>query len=336
MSVLVTGGAGYIGSVTVDLLRRAGERVVVLDNLSRGHRDAVPADVPFYRGDVGDHALVSTILGEHAVEACVHFAAFAYVGESVADPALYFSNNTGQGIALLDALRAGGVHRVVFSSTCATYGEPHRVPITEDEPQSPANPYGWSKLIFERALDAYAAAYGLGFVALRYFNAAGACPGLGERHEPETHLIPNVLAAALGRLPRVDVYGSDYPTPDGTAIRDYIHVEDLAAAHLLALGHLRAGGSSEFINLGNGRGFSVLEVIEAARRMTGRAVGYALMPRRAGDPPRLVASAGKARRLLGWSPKHPDLESIISSAWEWHLARHQPRETGDRRAGSYG
>jgi UDP-glucose-4-epimerase GalE len=328
MSILVTGGAGYIGSITVDLLVRAGEQVVVLDNLSRGHRDAVPAGVPFYRGDVGDSALVSSILREHAVESCVHFAAFAYVGESVSAPSAYFSNNAAQGIGLLDALRAGGVSRIVFSSTCSTYGEPRRVPITEDDPQWPSNPYGWSKLFFERTLDAYAKAYGLAFVALRYFNAAGACHGLGERHEPETHLVPNVLAAALGTLPRVEVYGSDYPTPDGTAIRDYVHVEDLAAAHLLALRHLRHGGASEFVNLGNGHGYSVLEVIDAARRVTGRSVEYAFMPRRAGDPPHLLASSEKARQLLGWLPQHEEIEAIISSAWEWHVALDERRQAG--------
>jgi UDP-glucose 4-epimerase len=328
MSILVTGGAGYIGSITVDLLHRAGEQVVVLDNLSRGHRDAVPDGVPFYRGDVGDFALVSSIIRERRVESCIHFAAFAYVGESVADPASYFANNMGQGIVLLDALRAGGVSRIVFSSTCSTYGEPRRVPITEDDPQWPSNPYGWSKLFFERALDAHAKAYGLAFVALRYFNAAGACHGFGERHEPETHLIPNVLAAALGTLPRVEVYGSDYPTPDGTAIRDYIHVEDLAAAHLLALRHLRHGGASGFINLGNGRGYSVLEVIDASRRVTGRSIEYAFMPRRAGDPPHLLASSEKARRVLGWLPQHEEIEAIISSAWEWHVALHDRRQAG--------
>lgn len=320
MSVLVTGGAGYIGSVAVELLRRRGERVVVLDNLSRGHRAAVAPDVPLHVGDVGDASLVHEIVREHAVEACLHFAAYAYVGESVSDPARYFENNVGQGIALLGSLVACGVRRFVFSSTCATYGIPERIPISEETPQHPTNPYGWSKFFIERALEAYASAYGMNFVALRYFNAAGASEKLGEHHEPETHLIPNVLAAARGELPHVEIYGQDYSTPDGTAIRDYIHVEDLAAAHALALDYLRSGGRSEFINLGNGRGFSVLEVIEAGRRVTNRKVETNFSPRRPGDPPALVASAEKARRVLGWQPVHTDLDEIIRTAWDWHLA----------------
>jgi UDP-glucose 4-epimerase len=320
VSVLVTGGAGYIGSVTVALLRQRGEHVVVLDNLARGHRATVPADVPFYQGDVGDRALVGSILHEHDVDACVHFAAFAYVGESVEQPTLYFENNVAQGIALLGALVAGGVRRFVFSSTCATYGEPAEVPIPEETPQRPTNPYGWSKFVIERTLEAYARAYDLRFVALRYFNAAGATEALGECHEPETHLLPNVLAVARGVAPHVEVYGTDYPTPDGTAVRDYIHVSDLAAAHALALAHLRDGGAAEFINLGNGQGFSVLEVIEAAWRVTGRSIASVERPRRPGDPPQLVARADKARRILGWQPAHASLEDIIRSAWEWHLA----------------
>lgn len=287
MSVLVTGGAGYIGSVTAGLLRRRGERVVVLDNLSRGHRAAVPPDVPFYEGCVGDRALVRSIVREHGVESCIHFAAFAYVGESVSEPAKYFENNVGQGVSLLGELVECGVRRFVFSSTCATYGIPeHSAPISEDTRQRPTNPYGWTKFTLERLLESYAAAYGLNFVALRYFNAAGATDTHGEHHEPETHLIPNVLSAARGELPFVTVHGTDYPTPDGTAVRDYIHVEDLASAHALALDYLlSADGRSEFINLGNGRGFSVLEVIEAARRATGRPVETSFGPRRDGDPP---------------------------------------------------
>lgn len=320
MSVLVTGGAGYIGSIAVELLRRRGERVLVLDNLSRGHRAAVSPDVPLYVGDVGDASLVHEIVREHAVESCVHFAAYAYVGESVSDPARYFENNVGQGIALLGALVAGGVRRIVFSSTCAIYGIPERIPISEETPQHPTNPYGWSKFFIERTLEAYTSAYGLNFVALRYFNAAGASGTFGEHHEPETHLIPNVLAAARGDLPHVEIYGQDYPTPDGTAIRDYLHVEDLAEAHALALDYLRSGGRSEFINLGNGRGFSVLEVVEAGRRVTGRAVETVFSPRRPGDPPALVAAAEKARRVLGWQRARTDLEEIIRTAWRWHLA----------------
>lgn len=318
MAVLVTGGAGYIGSVLVEQLRAKGEQAVVLDNLSRGHRAAVHESVPFYQGRVGDRALVERICKEHPVEACIHFAALAYVGESVSEPKLYFENNIEQGIALLDALLHSGVGRFVFSSTCATYGEPVRVPIDEDHPQQPTNPYGWSKLFMEKILEAYGRAYALKFVALRYFNAAGAIPERGEDHSPETHLIPNVFLAALGETPFVSVFGHQYPTPDGTAIRDYIHVADLGAAHLLALEYLRGGGRSEHINLGNGHGYSVMEVIETVRRVTNLEIKIRLEPARSGDPSRLVANAGKARAVLGWEPKHPELEAIIRSAWEWH------------------
>lgn len=315
--ILVTGGAGYIGGVTAELLLASGEQVVVLDNLSRGYRAAVPSNALFFQGNVGDRELVARIAREHDLEACIHFAAFAYVGESVADPALYFENNAQQGIELLGALLDAGVKRVVFSSTCATYGEPREVPIPESYPQQPTNPYGWSKLLMERILESYDQAYGLKSVALRYFNAAGATERLGEWHEPETHLVPNVLSAAQGRIPAVSVFGNDYPTPDGTAIRDYIHVADLASAHILALKHLREGGASDCINLGNGKGYSVLEVIETARRVTERTIPIRIEPPRTGDPSRLVANAEKAREILGWEPKRPSLEDIIRSDWEW-------------------
>ena len=320
MAILVTGGAGYIGSVMVDQLVERGERVVVIDDVSRGHHGALGESVPHYEGRVGDRALVERVCREHEIEACIHFAALTYVGESVTDPKLYFENNAAQGVALLDVLLAAGVRRFVFSSTCATYGEPQRVPIDEGHPQAPANPYGWTKFFMERILESYDRAYGLKFVALRYFNAAGATEKRGEHHVPETHLIPNVLAAALGKLPYVSVFGGDYPTPDGTAIRDYIHVTDLCAAHTLALEHLRRGGSSDFINLGNGHGYSVMEVIETARRVTGREIEARVEPARAGDPSRLVANAEKARAVLGWKTQYPDLETIIRTAWEWHLA----------------
>ncbi len=330
MSVLITGGAGYIGSVAVELLKRSGERVVVLDNLSRGRREAVPPDVPFYQADVGDGSLVRSLVLEHKVESCIHFAAYAYVGESVESPALYFENNVGQGIKLLNALIEAGVRRFVFSSTCATYGVPARIPITEDEPQKPANPYGWTKFMLERILESYDAAYGLRFVALRYFNAAGASASAGEVHEPEMHLIPNVLAAASGELPEVTVHGDDYPTPDGSAVRDYIHVEDLADAHARALNYLRGGGNSQFLNLGTGRGYSVLEVIEAARRVTGRRVEVVTGPRRAGDPPELIAGAEKARNVLNWKPAHTDLDEIIETAWRWHLLSRTTADQSER------
>lgn len=317
--ILVTGGAGYIGSVTVELLRARGEQVVVLDNLFRGHREALASDTPFYKGNIGDRELVARIASEHEIEACIHFAAFAYVGESVAEPARYFENNVEQGVALIGALLKAGVRRVVFSSTCATYGEPQEVPISETHPQQPTNPYGWSKLFMERILASYDVAYGLRYIALRYFNASGATEQHGELHQPETHLLPNVLLAAQGQLPAVSVFGNDYPTPDGTAIRDYIHVADLGTAHILALDYLRAGGSSECINLGNGHGYSVLEVIETARQVTARPISIKIEPPRSGDPSRLVANAEKASRLLGWQPAYPDLASIVRTDWEWRM-----------------
>jgi UDP-glucose 4-epimerase len=323
MAILVTGGAGYIGSVTVELLRERGEQVVVLDNLSRGHAAAVPVGVPLYEGNIGDHALVERIGHEHAIDACVHFAAFAYVGESVSDPSLYFDNNVAQGIALLDSLRSIGVKLVVFSSTCATYGEPVRIPIDETHPQAPTNPYGWSKLFMERIMTAYSAAYDFRFLALRYFNAAGATVQCGEDHHPETHLIPLVLQTARGEIPHVRVFGDNYPTPDGTCVRDYIHVTDLASAHLSALEYLRAGGDSTAVNLGNGSGYSVLEVIEAARQATQKTIAVKIEPPRAGDPSHLVADATKAHNLLKWQPQFSELASIITTAWEWHNAHPQ-------------
>lgn len=317
MAILVTGGAGYIGSVTVERLQAAGEIVVVLDDLARGHRQAVAPNTPFYHGRVGDRALIAKIAAEHKLESCVHFAALANVGESVEKPEKYFENNVEQGTAFLGALLTAGVRRIVFSSTCATYGEPERVPISEDSPQWPKNPYGWSKLFMERILDSYDTAHGLKFAALRYFNAAGATERCGEQHEPETHLIPIVLAAAAGEKSEVPVFGSDYPTPDGTAIRDYVHVADLADAHIRALEYLRKGGNSDFVNLGTGDGYSVLEVIEAARKVTGNEIRIRKEPRRAGDPARLVADAAKSQRVLGWKTKQSDLSSIIGSAWKW-------------------
>jgi len=316
MKVLVTGGAGYIGSVTVERLKRRGEQVVVLDDLVRGHRAALEADVPFYQGRVGDRALIARIAKEHDIEACVHFAALAYVGESVTDPAKYFENNVEEGVALMGALLKAGIRRVVFSSTCATYGEPEQTPISETCPQWPNNPYGWSKFTMERLLESYDHAYGLKFVALRYFNASGATELRGEYHTPESHLVPNVLSAASGELAEVAVFGKNYPTPDGTCIRDYVHVSDLADAHILALEYLRKGGQSDFINLGTGHGYSVLEVVEAARTVTGGHIRVRMDPPRPGDPARLVADAKKARAILGWHPTF-DLKGILRSQWDW-------------------
>ena len=328
MAVLVTGGAGYIGSVMVELLRERHEQVVVVDDLFRGHRAAVHPSIPFYYGNTGDRALVQEICIEHKIDACIHFAALAYVGESVAEPKLYFEKNVESGLALLDVLLTAGVRHFVFSSTCATYGEPIRVPIDEDHPQHPTNPYGTSKLMLEYILKAYDAAYGLKFVALRYFNAAGATKTRGEDHEPESHLIPNVLAVALEKRDYVSVFGDKYPTPDGTAIRDYIHVSDLCSAHVLALDHLRNGGDSNFINLGNGQGYSVMEVIDTAREITNHAIPTRIEPARAGDPSRLVANAELARKILNWKPQYPDLKSIVESAWDWH--RSHPRGYDDQ------
>ncbi len=321
MSVLVTGGAGYIGSAFVEQLANAGQQVVVLDDLSRGHRAAVDPRASFYQGRTGDRELVERILREHGPDACAHFAAFAYVGDSVSEPARYYENNFTQAAALFEVLARSGVKKVVFSSTCATYGLPRQVPIPESHPQWPINPYGWSKLLVERLLADFDRAYGLRFVALRYFNAAGATARRGEAHDPETHLVPLVLAAAAGRRPKVTVFGNDYDTPDGTAVRDYIHITDLGEAHLLALAHLRRGGSSLLLNLGHGLGYSVLEVIETAMRVTGLAVPYEVGSRREGDPPRLVGDASEARRTLGWAPRRPELAEIIRSAWEW-MRRH--------------
>ena len=320
MAILVTGGAGYIGSVVVEDLVKTGEQVAVLDNLSRGHREAVSPGARFYEGDIGDKDLVKSICDKNNVTAAMHFSAFAYVGESVSKPDIYYQNNTFQTVQFLDALLDRGVKNLVFSSTCASYGEPQYVPIDEKHPQHPTNPYGWSKLFVEQILKDYSSAFGLKFVALRYFNACGATERLGEHHDPETHIIPLILEAAVGKRPYVSIFGGDYPTPDGTAIRDYIHVSDISAAHLAAVKYLQDGGEREFINLGNGQGYSVLEVVEAARKVTGKTIEAKIEERREGDPSRLIADAAKARTVLGWEPKIPDLESIINSAWLWHQA----------------
>jgi UDP-arabinose 4-epimerase len=318
-SILVTGGAGYIGAHACKALARAGYRPVAYDNLSRGHRAAVRWG-PLVEGDLADRAQLCAALAEHQVAAVMHFAAHAYVGESVIDPALYYRNNLVGTLSLMDAMRETGVGEIVFSSTCAIYGMPQTVPIRETQMPSPVNPYGETKLAIERALHWYGQAYGIRCVALRYFNAAGAdLEGeIGERHEPETHLVPLVLQAALGHRSHIDIYGSDYPTPDGTAVRDYVHVDDLAGAHLLALERLRAGGASIAVNLGTGRGHSVREVVAAAEAVCGRSIPARAAPRRPGDPPVLVADPNLAAEIFGWRARHSDLDTIIRTALDWH------------------
>jgi UDP-glucose-4-epimerase GalE len=318
MRILVTGGAGYIGSHAVRLFLARGHDVWVYDNLSEGHRAAVPAE-RLIVGDLQDVHRVDQVLLERRIEAAVHFAAFAYVGESVKNPAKYYRNNLVNTLGLMECMQRQGIGRFVFSSTCATYGIPEKVPITEDEPQKPINPYGNGKLAVERALADYAAAYAWGYAALRYFNAAGASAdgAIGEDHDPETHLIPLILQAILGQRPAIEIFGTDYPTPDGTCIRDYIHVEDLAEAHLLALERLQPGRGLRY-NLGTGRGYSVREVIRLAEQVTGKPVPVKEGPRRPGDPPALVASAEKIRRELGWQPRYPELPPILETAWRWY------------------
>lgn len=319
MRVLVTGGAGYIGShIVVDLLRH-GHDPIVLDNLSRGHSEAVGSE-RFIQGDTRDGALVQKILEGEKVEAVIHFAADSQVGESVQVPSKYFNNNIGAGLSLLDAMIAAGVRKIVFSSTAAVYGEPVQVPIPENHPKAPTNPYGFSKLTFEGIMAAYDKAYGLKHIALRYFNAAGADPeaDIGEDHRPESHLIPVVLQAALGQRDHLDLFGTDYPTPDGTCVRDYIHVCDLSQAHLLALEALAKGADSTAYNLGNGLGYSNRQVIETAERITGVKINVVEAPRRAGDPATLVASSDRIKAELGWKPIYPELETIVATAWNWH------------------
>ena len=322
MRVLVTGGAGYIGSHTAKALARAGHETVVLDNLSTGHREAVKWG-PFIEGDLGDKELLGKVFKDHRIEAVLHFAASLLVGESMTNPQKYFWNNVVNTLVLLDTMKARGVKYIVFSSSAATYGNPEKVPITEDHPKNPVNPYGESKLCMERAIQWYGVAYGLRWTALRYFNAAGAdLEGeLGELHDPETHLIPLVVQAALGQRPSVDIYGTDYPTPDGTAIRDFIHVVDLADAHVRALEYLVAGGESAALNLGTGQGHSVREVVAGVGKLCNGRVPAHDAPRRSGDPAVLVADPSKARQLLGWRPQHSDLDAIIQSAWKWHSSK---------------
>jgi len=322
MNVLVVGGAGYIGSHCVRQLLAAGHRAVVLDNLVFGHRGAVAEGVPLYTEDLGDEAAVGEILSREKIEAVMHFAAFAYVGESVNDPLKYYFNNVVATLGLLRVMLKHGVKKFVFSSTCATYGVPTAMPIVETMPQAPINPYGQTKLDIENALMALARAHGLSFAAFRYFNAAGAAEdgAIGEDHAPESHLIPLAIESAVGRRPALQVFGSDYPTPDGTCLRDYVHVDDLSRAHIAVFAKLGEPGTTLFYNLGTGKPTSVLEVIRAVEKVTGLKVPYLLAPRRAGDPPALYADSAKAVRELGWKIKFDHIDAIVGTAWKWHRA----------------
>lgn len=314
MKILVTGGAGYIGSVCVESLCDSGFNTVVFDNLSEGHRAAVDPRATFEEGCLGDPAQLKELFSTHKPEAVIHFAASALVGESMSNPAKYFRNNVAAGLNLLEASREAGVKKFVFSSTCATYGLPEKSPIREETPQKPVNPYGESKLMMETMLRWFHQCHGFEFVVFRYFNAAGATHKLGESHKLETHLIPNILRVALGQKTHCEIFGTDYPTPDGTCVRDYVHVSDLAEAHVRAL----QPGNTGFYNLGTGRGYSVREVIRACERASGRRIEAREQPRRAGDPPELVADPSRVREVLGWKPRFTDIDAIVSTAWDWH------------------
>jgi len=326
-TILVTGGAGYIGSHAVLALQAQGYNAIVLDNLVYGHRDIVETvlGAELVVGDTGDRALLDGLFARRDIAAVMHFAAYAYVGESVQDPAKYYRNNVNGTLTLLEAMVAADVRQFVFSSTCATYGVPKTIPIPETHPQAPINPYGATKLMVEQILRDFDKAYGLKSVCFRYFNAAGADPQgrTGEDHSPETHLIPLILFAAMGKRPSIGIFGTDYDTPDGTCVRDYIHVSDLASAHVLGVQYLFDGGDSEVFNLGNGNGFSVRETIDTARAVTGRDFQVVERDRRPGDPPMLVGSSEKARQILGWTPEYADLDTILAHAWQWHQTRHQ-------------
>ena len=330
-TILITGGAGYIGSHTVKALKESGYEVVILDSLVCGHRDIVEQvlQVPLIVGNINNRALLDRIFTRYSIVAVIHFAAFAYVGESVQNPAKYYRNNVMGTFTLLEAMRAADIKQIVFSSTCATYGIPRTIPISENSEQQPINPYGTSKLMVEKLLQDYSQAYGIRSVIFRYFNAAGADPAglLGEDHYPETHLIPLVLLTALGMRKSISIFGTDYPTADGTCIRDYIHVSDLAHAHVLGLKYLEAGNESNIFNLGNGSGFSVRSIINAAKVVTGKPIKTLECDRRKGDPPVLVGSSKKAGLVIGWQPQYTDIETIVAHAWQWHQLRHAKQLT---------
>ena len=331
MNVLVVGGAGYIGSHCVRQLIAAGHRPVVLDNLAYGHRKAVAQEIPFYAANLGDTPTVLNILRQEKIELVMHFAAFCYVGESVTAPVKYYENNVVATLHLLDAMLQAGVKKFVFSSTCATFGVPERLPMTEDLPQAPINPYGQTKLDVENMLKALSTAHGLSFAAFRYFNAAGAAEDgtIGEDHNPETHLIPLAIQVATGKRANLQIFGTDYPTPDGTCLRDYVHVDDLSRAHIAVFDKLATPGARFFYNLGTGKPFSVREIIQAVEKITGKKVPVIESPRRAGDPPALFADSSQAKKELGWTPKFMDAESVIATAWKWHQSH--PNGYGDAR-----
>ncbi|EEJ40904.1 UDP-glucose 4-epimerase GalE [Limosilactobacillus vaginalis] len=330
MAILVAGGAGYIGSHMVKDLVEHGQEVVVADNLSTGHRDAINPKAKFYEGDIRDRKFLDKIFDNEDIEAVVHFAAFSIVPESMSKPLKYFDNNTGGMITLLEAMRDHNIKYIVFSSTAATYGVPEHMPIKETDPQNPINPYGLSKLMMEKMMHWADKAYGIKFVALRYFNVAGAAPDgtIGEDHGPETHLVPIILQVAQGKRKELSIFGDDYNTPDGTNVRDYVHVMDLADAHILAIKYLEAGNESNAFNLGSSTGFSNKQILEAAREVTGEPIPAKIAPRRPGDPDSLVAASDKARNVLGWDPKYDDVHDIIATAWKWHSTH--PKGYDDR------
>ena len=318
MAVMVTGGAGYIGSVAVEKLLESGEKVIVLDNLSRGHREAIENDAIFVEGDTRDRELLRSTFEKYDIETVMHFAAFALVGESVSNPAIYFENNVNGAHVLLNTMVDCGIKQFIFSSTCATYGFPDKVPLTEDLPTNPINPYGLSKLMIEQILQWYTQAYDFRYVALRYFNACGATEKHGEEHEPETHLIPNIFKALDGDAPSLKIFGDDYDTPDGTCVRDYIHITDLVDAHKKAMAYLRNGGTSDFFNLGTESGNSVFEVLNAVEEVTGKKVPYEMDARRPGDADKLIACSTKAHQTLGWKPEQCDVRTTVEDAWRWY------------------
>lgn len=316
-TILVTGGAGYIGSIAVRRLLEEGYKVIVLDNLSRGHVESLPKEVAFVRMSISDEQKLLDFLDKNPVDAVLHFAAYAYVGESVTDPNIYYNNNLIKSLIFLECLKKKNVKNIVFSSSCATYGLPKEIPITEDTKQFPINPYGFTKYLFEQALKFYKETSGINYIALRYFNAAGAAYGIGEDHRPETHIIPNALSVALGKKDYFELYGTDYPTPDGTCVRDYVHVLDLIEAHILALQHLENAGESKCYNIALGKGYSNREILKVCEEVTGKKILVQEKERRAGDPPILYASAEKIKKELGWQPKY-ELKDMIQSAWDWH------------------